>query len=57
MSFIEIALKYNVALYKLFEYNEIVVETRRYLDNTYYGPLPYDEVYKSEVLKQNYGWE
>ena len=41
---------------ELFEYNEIIVENRNYLENTYYGPLPYDEVFKSDVLVQNYGW-
>ncbi len=41
---------------ELFEYNEQIVESRRYRENTYYGPLPYDEVYKSDALVQNYGW-
>ena len=37
-------------------YSEEVVEYRRYLPNTYYGPLPYEEVAKSSALTQNYGW-
>ncbi|MGQ1945738.1 RagB/SusD family nutrient uptake outer membrane protein [Geofilum sp. OHC36d9] len=41
---------------ELYEYNVIDVESRRYLQNTYYGPLPYDEVSRSEALVQNYGW-
>lgn len=33
------------------------VETRNYSSHMYYGPIPYDEVIKSNgVLKQNYGW-
>jgi hypothetical protein len=39
-----------------YTYKQEVVESRGYQSNTYYGPLPYTEVVKSSVLKQNYGW-
>lgn len=41
---------------EIFEYNESIVEPRIFRENTYYGPLPYDEIHKSESLVQNYGW-
>ncbi len=39
-----------------FSYSESIVEYRRYQPNTYYGPLPYAELAKSNVLTQNKGW-
>lgn len=52
-----IQITYDTSLgVELFEFEEIVVEPRNYRENTYYGPLPYDEVYASDVLLQNYGW-
>ncbi|HKK64000.1 MAG TPA: RagB/SusD family nutrient uptake outer membrane protein, partial [Bacteroidales bacterium] len=41
---------------EIFDYKERVVESRNYSENTYYGPLPYEEVHESESLVQNYGW-
>lgn len=40
----------------LVDYETKDVEQRNYPSNTYYGPLPYSEVAKSNQLKQNYGW-
>lgn len=41
---------------ELIDYETKDVEERNYPSNTYYGPLPYSEVSKSEGLVQNYGW-
>ncbi len=41
---------------EIYNYTKETVEYRRYRENTYYGPLPYTEVAKSNALIQNYGW-
>ncbi len=52
-----VQITYDTSLgVELYDHEEIVVEPRNYRENTYYGPLPYDEVHKSEALIQNYGW-
>jgi len=39
-----------------FTYSVNDIEQRNYGTNTYYGPVPYDEIAKSQSLVQNIGW-
>ncbi|GAF03333.1 RagB/SusD family nutrient uptake outer membrane protein [Saccharicrinis fermentans] len=39
-----------------FTYQTIDIEARNYESNTYYGPIPYSEIAKSNRLVQNFGW-
>ena len=38
------------------KYQVVDVETRKYSDYMYYGPVPYSEILKFNQLKQNKGW-
>lgn len=51
-----IVIDRSVGAVESFSYSTQKVEDRMYQSNTYYGPLPYDEVAKSNALIQNYGW-